>query len=263
MYAHLFVFYKYTNKHTGRHMSNIVITSYFSDKGTPALGLSPIIRIWEVNSNDQTLIIGSSNGTSDPGPAGGGASVGTGAGTNGIMTEMFDKTPTPGSGGSPIGGDRDGMYRYNFDSYNGYDPVKSYVVRVDGGPTLNAYDRYQVVYINPEANDLNNIVDAIYNAPATSYMQSGSFGEKFNQTASNAAQLMIDMYDVLALLDIALKYQTNKTKIDHLAKTLTVYDDDCVTPLRVFNLYDHLGQPSITEVCERRPVAASDGRPTC
>lgn len=244
-------------------MSNILITSYFSDKGTPATGLAPIIRIWEVEANDQTLIIGSSNGTNDPGPVGGGALVGTGPGTNGVMLEMFDKTGGAGSGGTPIGGDRDGLYKYNFDSFNGYDPAKSYVIRVDGGSTLNALDRYQIITLNPDMSDINSIVDAVYNAPAINYMQAGSFGEKINQTNSNAAQLMLDMFDVLALLDIGIKYQTNKTKIDTVAKTLTVYDDDCVTPLRVFNLYDHNGQPSVTEVCERRPVASTDGRPTC
>lgn len=247
-------------------MANIVIASYFSDKGTPAIGLSPKIRIWEISDVDQTLIIGTVNGTSDPGPVGGGANVGTGPGTDGIMMEMYDKTPGAGSGGLPISGDRDGLYKYVFDTYNGYDPTKSYVVRVDGGTILNAQDRYQTVFLNPETATpmtVNDIVDGVYNAQAINYLQPGSFGEKINQTAANTAQLSLDVNDILSLIDLAIKYQTNRTKIDHLAKTLTVYDDDCVTPLRVFNLYDHAGAPSITTVCERRPVLSNDGRPTC
>lgn len=247
-------------------MTNIVIASYFSDKGTPAIGLSPKIRIWELSDVDQNIIIGSANGAYDPGPVGGGASVGTGPGTDGVMMEMFDKTPSDGSGGAPVGGDRDGLYKYVFDTYNGYDPAKSYVVRVDGGATLNAQDRYQTIQLNPETSSsltTGAIVDAVYNAQAVNYLQAGSFGEKFNQIAANTSQMLLDVNDLLALMDLVLKYQTNRTKIDHLAKTLTVFDDDCVTPLRVFNLYDHNGAASITEVCERRPVSSSDGRPTC
>lgn len=244
-------------------MANIVITSYFSDKGHPTTGLSPIIRIWEVNDFDQTLIIGSVNGTHDPGPVGGGAIPGTGVGTNGIMIEMFDKTAGVGSGGLPIAGDRDGMYRYNFDTFNGYDPNKSYMVRIDGGPTLNANDRYQMINFNADTNIVDAVVDAVYNATATDYLLPGSFGELFNQTNANTDQLVLDVSDLMVLLDLTLKYQTNRTKIDHMAKTLTVYDDDCVTPLRVFNLYDHNNTLSVNEVCERRPVIANDGRPIC
>lgn len=244
-------------------MSNIVITSYFSDKGLPMIGLSPVIRIWEVSDFDQTLIIGASNGTNDPGPIGGGASLGTGPGTDGIMLEMFDKTVGAGSGGSPIAGDRDGLYRYNFDTYNGYDPNKSYMVRVDGGPTLNANDRYQTISFNADANIVDAVVNGVYNATATDYLQPGSFGELFNQTHANTTQLALDVNDIMILMDLMLKYQTNRTKIDHMAKTLTVYDDDCVTPLRVFTLFDHNNVPSVNEVCERKPTSANDGRPVC
>lgn len=238
-------------------MANIIITSFISDKGHPSVGLTPTIRVWEVNGGDQTLIIGTVNGTNDPGPVGGGASLGTGPGTDGVMIEVFDHTVGNGSGGLPISGDRDGFYKYNFDSYNGYNPTKSYVVRIDGGVSLNANDRYQVTSIEPD------VVSSVYNAQATDYLLPGSFGEKFNQTAANTTQTAIDVNDVLVLLDLVLKYQTNRTKINHINKTLTVYDDDCVTVLRTFNLFDHTGAPSITEVCERRPVIANDGRPVC
>lgn len=36
--------------------------------------------------------------------------------------------------------------------------------------------------------------------------------------------------------------------------TLTIYDDDCTTPLQTFYLKDSNGNLSITEVCERVPT---------
>ena len=55
----------------------------------------------------------------------------------------------------------------------------------------------------------------------------------------------------VALAQTILKYQANRTKIDPNAYTLTIYDNDGVTPIRVFNLKDFNGLPSLTEVAER------------
>jgi hypothetical protein len=65
------------------------------------------------------------------------------------------------------------------------------------------------------------------------------------------------------LLDVIRKYSTNRTRVDATAKTLTVYDDDCTTVLRVFDLLDGAGSPSIDEVCERKPDSSSDGFSVC
>jgi len=58
---------------------------------------------------------------------------------------------------------------------------------------------------------------------------------------------------------------TNRTKIDDVAKTLTVYDDDCTTVLRVFQLLDQNGNPSTDSVCERKPTSTGpgDNKPVC
>ena len=38
-------------------MANIVITSYFSNSGTPATGLTPTIKIWEIDETTNTLVV--------------------------------------------------------------------------------------------------------------------------------------------------------------------------------------------------------------
>ena len=77
--------------------------------------------------------------------------------------------------------------------------------------------------------------------------------------------LVLDVADIELLVTLLCKYETNRTKIDGAAKTMIIYDDDCVTPLRTFSLRDATGTPSTTDICERVPTAAgtSDGKPTC
>ena len=76
---------------------------------------------------------------------------------------------------------------------------------------------------------------------------------KLNQIAADTTQLRSDNIIEISLLELLLKYETNKTKIDKINFTLTVFDDDGVTPLTIFDLKDSNGQPSILEICERRP----------
>lgn len=57
----------------------------------------------------------------------------------------------------------------------------------------------------------------------------------------------------LDIVQTLLKYQANRTRVDQTTKTLTVYDDDDVTPIRVFDLHNFAGAASVTEVAERMP----------
>lgn len=66
-------------------------------------------------------------------------------------------------------------------------------------------------------------------------------------------QLQIDLANVGALVQALLKLETGRTKVDTAAKTLTVYDEDCTTPLIVFDLFNAAGAPSVTDIAERRP----------
>lgn len=54
-------------------------------------------------------------------------------------------------------------------------------------------------------------------------------------------------------VEIIRKFETNRTLIDETAFTLTVFDDDGVTPLDVFDLKDSAGVASYTEIFERVP----------
>lgn len=245
-------------------MAEIIITSFFTSGGSPITGLTPSIRIWEVAAADQTLLIGAPEGLNGGGPVGGGAPAGA-IGFDGTMLEMHDKTiAAAGSGGLPLGGSQDGFYRYVFDTVNGYNPNKAYIFRVDGGVTQPASERYQAGEFDATSS-ADQMVDLIYNEPKLDHLVAGSFGEAFNQDNTNITGLVLDVADIELLVTLLCKYETNRTKIDGIAKTMIIYDDDCVTPLRTFSLRDAGGTPNTTDVCERVPTAlgTSDGKPTC
>lgn len=98
------------------------------------------------------------------------------------------------------------------------------------------------------------VQSAVWNAPASDYMGGGTTGLLLNSMSADLVQLRLDAITILDLVELILKYDTNRTKIDKIAKTLTVYDNDGSTPLRVFQLKDSNGVASVTEVAERVPV---------
>ena len=217
-----------------------VIKSFFTKSGIPAIGLTPTIRIWEVNGVTDDIIIGSPNGTGDPG---------SGIGTDGIMAEVIDS----------VGGiSQDGFYKFEFTPAMGYDPTKSYITRIDGGSSLLPSDRYQVGDFDPtDEATVQNITDGIYDEPRNLHLIPGSMGEAINLNRADISAIRTnDLPVLLDLIDLVRKYQTNRTKIDPVANTLTVYDDDCVTVLRVFHLLDSAGNPDVSNVCERDPTSA-------
>jgi hypothetical protein len=57
--------------------------------------------------------------------------------------------------------------------------------------------------------------------------------------------------DAITLLQ---KYEENRSVIDKDNKTLTIYDDDEVTPILSFSLRNSEGDPSVDEVAERLPI---------
>lgn len=128
-------------------MANIIITSFFTKRGIPQLGLTPTIRIWEITSTIETLIIGNPDGT---------------------MTEVS-------SSGSPPSAS-DGFYKFDFTDGIGYDETKTYVVRSDGGIAIPNGERYQTTQIDSAIElvqiDVTNILDIVdeirkYNANRT------------------------------------------------------------------------------------------------
>jgi hypothetical protein len=216
-------------------MAEVVITSFFTQNGIPAVNISggyPQVEVWDIQ----------------PG-VGVDALVGTFA-----MTQVTD-----------IASDVAGFYKFTFSSPT-FDPTQTYLFRTDGGPTLPAGERYQSIQLDP-TGVITNVAAEVWNAVSSDYLTAGSTGAVLAQTNANtqaiANNLFLNANSVLDLCQLILAYDTNRTKIDPTAKTLTVYESDCVTPLRVFQLLDTTGAPSITEVAERKPISANDGQPVC
>lgn len=146
----------------------------------------------------------------------------------------------------------DGFYKFNFTTY---DPLKTYNIRSNGDPlgTFSLTDAEKFAYAGNESFR-DDIVDGVWDETATDHITAGSMGLLQNQIAANAASLTVSMVTVLSIINRLLNYDENRTRIDPTAKTLTVYEDDEVTVMKVFNLKDDLGNPSVTQVCERDPV---------
>lgn len=213
----------------------MIISSFFTTGGIPNPGLSPL----------PTIDIYSVNGA----------------------------TSTPVLLGTPLVEASEGFYQYQFSTY---DPNLDYVFLVDGGSSyaVNDPERYQPGSIEVATVEASTVIDIgasaaqqVLDAQTTDHQLAGSVGLAISQTKVDttniAANLYVNANSVLDLVNIVLQYDTNRTKIDPTAKTLTVYQDDCVTPLRVFQLIDTTGAPSITEVAERKPISATDGLPVC
>lgn len=174
-----------------------VISSLFTNGGTPVLGLSPTIRIWEIDSLGDTLVV-----------------------NDAAMIEVGD-----------------GFYKYSFSAY---DPTKEYLFRSDGSTTLPASERYQ------KASNRHGGQET-WSVDTDSNNLSGSFGEAVND-------ININVNTAITVLDILLKYESNRTKVDPLSNSLTIYDDDGISILQVFALFDEDGKSNSECVYERRPA---------
>ena len=139
----------------------------------------------------------------------------------------------------------DGFYKYNFPGYN---PRIDYNFRADAGASsgLALTDRFAVGAT--EAPDPVEIWDVDV-ADATAI--GGSIG----------STIIANQATMTALLNTLIQYECGRSEIDPIAKTLTIFESDCVTPLKVFELRDSAGNPSILEVCERFPIGP--GSPSC
>lgn len=118
-----------------------------------------------------------------------------------------------------------------------------YVIVVDAGTAFPDNERYYFGEIS-KLNDVDAHV--VWNYSTANSLDADSFGALLNQM-DNATALS------KTILDILLKYQKNRTKVDPFAKTLTVYDDNGSTPLKVFNLYNNDGVLDVNTVFERVP----------
>jgi len=144
----------------------------------------------------------------------------------------------------------DGFYKYEFLAF---DPLHSYLFRADGGNALMDHDRYTIGSTDTNSNP-STISNAIWDEPRSEHLIPGTTGEVLSVIHSNVEQLRLSVIDAISLANLLVKFQANRTVIDKVAKTLTVYDNDKSTPIHTFNLIDGNGDPSVDEVCERDPM---------
>lgn len=194
----------------------MVINSFFTRNGNIATGLSPLVYIWQMVGTTKTAIV-----------------------TGALATETGN-----------------GFYAYDFTAYNG---SLDYTVMVDAGASMTVYGRYNIATITPNAEvtisqtNIDQITNGVWDADRMDHNISGSTGEALNQIKADTTSISLAIVTIDQLLRTLTKYEANRTKIDTVAKTLTVYDDDKVTPIRVFDLKDTLGNASVAEVAERNP----------
>lgn len=143
-----------------------------------------------------------------------------------------------------IGG---GWYRYDFSAYS---PASNYVFTIDGGMTLSDCDRYK--YGGNESY-VEDITTSVLDEPILNHTTTGSVADTITKIKADTATLVINDTTMAALLNTMLKYQRNRTRIDAANAQMIIYDDDCETPLTIFDLRDLRGMPSVQEVCERIP----------
>lgn len=138
-----------------------------------------------------------------------------------------------------------GWYNYIFTEGNGFDPLVDFIYDADGTATItNDFERFQegaCCASEPEA-----IANGVWEADESLYADINTMGGRHNANYTNILQLLVDV-------DFIRKFQTNRTRIDTTANTLTVYDDNGTTPLWVFDLKDGSGAASSDPVCERDP----------
>jgi hypothetical protein len=140
-----------------------------------------------------------------------------------------------------------GWYRFDFLTY---DPTQNYVYTIDGGDILSVTERYK---IGGNESFVEDISSEVWNEQAMDHLQSGSTGFLLQATKSDTTSIAVSQTTITALVNSVLKYERNRTKVNVLDNTLTIYEDNGTDVLTVFNLFDHNGNPSLSEVAERVP----------
>lgn len=120
--------------------------------------------------------------------------------------------------------------------------------------TLNNYHVSSAAGVVRTLPSVDAIANAVWDEDIAPHSASGSSGAMLQQINANASSVAITVMSVAEMVSTLLKYDRNRTKIDTTTMRLTIYDDDGVTPIRVFSLRDRTGQPSIVESMERIPV---------
>lgn len=131
------------------------------------------------------------------------------------------------------------------------------------GPTASqiateVWERLLASHTNPLTmggvlNTLNSRTQNILNYTIGLDLKADITNSKADDILTDTDAIINSLALALNIVNTILKYNSNRTRINNNNKTLTVYDDDGVTPLKVFNLKDFNGVASITEIAERVP----------
>ena len=101
-----------------------------------------------------------------------------------------------------------------------------------------------------------NLVDNSTGSPGVNLIQNTNIDNieiKIDNMQTDIDAIQIDISNMGAFVDDLIKYQRNRSLIDPVNFTLTIFDDDGTTPLTVFDLKDENGVASCTSVFERIP----------
>lgn len=119
-----------------------------------------------------------------------------------------------------------GWYVYLFTSYT-FD--FNYLFTIDGTAVLTGSDRYKFGGNESYEEDISF---EVWEEPTASHLTPATTG---------------------FILTFIRKMLTNRNRIDETLNTLTIYDDNKITPLLVFDLKDQGGAPSTNPIAERTP----------
>jgi len=130
----------------------------------------------------------------------------------------------------------DGIYKYIFTTY---DNRTNYGFIVTAGAGIPQNQQYHVAFNESYVED---IAFETWEEDQLDHLTAGTTG--FEQALNS---------ETLAIVTEILKYDRNRTFVNPINKTLTIYEDDGTTPFKIFDLYDDSGVRSIIDIFERVP----------
>lgn len=85
-------------------------------------------------------------------------------------------------------------------------------------------------------------------------LNSASITADITAMKPDIAEIVVDITTLLSVTEMCRKMHMNRSRIDPQDKTLTIYEDDGVTPMRVYSLRNRNNAHSVTEVFEKIPL---------
>lgn len=161
------------------------------------------------------------------------------------------------------------------------DAEDAYIVNPGGGVISTVSNLVQTVQVSstdsnayPSSEDIAtatenrlsptlSLIDAPISTRASSTEVSDGFStivgllslidNKLDLIDGQVTNIDVDLTQMLTIIETLRKFNFNRSKINPVDKSLTVYDDDDVTPIVVFDLLDTTQTPSTDEVAEKVP----------